>query len=179
MFTKKYVDVTEAEETEMKHKAFEHLLEEYAGDILHSDNFQKSKLYIQHGDVSVFTHSIYVARCAVMINRKLHVGCDEKELVRGALLHDYFLYDWHHNTPENIHPHLHGFYHPGIALKNADRDFDLTLLEKDIIKKHMWPLTVVPPRYREAWVVTTADKYSSFLETVKLRKSGKADFHYA
>jgi len=70
---------------------------------------------------------------------------------------------------------LHGFYHPGIALKNADQEYELTLREKDIIKKHMWPLTVVPPLCREAWIVTTADKYCSLLETLRLRRrAGKA-----
>ena len=62
-----------------------------------------------------------------------------------------------------------------IALKKAQKEYDLTDREKDIIKKHMWPLTVVPPLCREAWIVTTADKYCSLLETLKLRKgAGKA-----
>lgn len=100
--------------------------------------------------------------------------CSERELIRGALLHDYFLYDWHDRSRENYQA-LHGFYHPGIALKNASKEYKLTLREKDIIKKHMWPLTIVPPRCREAWIVTTADKYCSILETLKLRRGvGKA-----
>ena len=90
-------------------------------------------------------------------------------MVRGALLHDYFLYDWHDKSREN-YQRLHGFYHPGIALRNASMEYELTLREKDIIKKHMWPLTVVPPLCREAWIVTTADKYCSLLETLKLHR---------
>ena len=34
----------------------------------------------------------------------------------------------------------------------------------------MWPLTVVPPMCREAWIVTTADKWCSLLETIHLHK---------
>ena len=180
MFRKKCADITENDEKLIRQKIFDEKLERYATDIIHSDNFQSLKQYIQHGNVSVYTHSLYVASCAILINQKFNVGCNERELIRGALLHDYFLYDWHENSIDNIHPHLHGFYHPGIALKNADRDFELTLSEKDIIKKHMWPLTIIPPKYKEAWVVTTADKYSSFLETVRIRKgTGKADLYYA
>ena len=50
--------------------------------------------------------------------------------------------------------------------------------EKEIIKKHMWPLTVKPPKCREAWVVCLADKYASTLETLKLKK-GKINVNYA
>ena len=85
------------------------------------------------------------------------------------MLHDYFLYDWHDKYHRDV-KHLHGFYHPGIALKNALKEYKLTEREKDIIKKHMWPLTVVPPQCREAWIVTAADKYCSLLETMKFHK---------
>ncbi len=149
------------------------------GDILNSENYLKLKNFIQHGSVTVYEHSIHVALCAIKLNRKLGIKARERELVRGALLHDYFLYDWHFaDAPGNTHPKLHGFYHPGIALKNATRDFTLTEREKEIIRKHMWPLTIKPPKCREAWVVCLADKYASTLETLKLKK-GKIRIHYA
>lgn len=150
------------------------LLKEHASDILESKNFRSTRNYIQHGSMPVQRHCIDVARQSIAISKFLHVPCNERALIRGALLHDYFLYDWHDKTRENYQM-LHGFYHPGIALANASREYNLSLREKDIIKKHMWPLTVVPPRCREAWIVTTADKYCSLLETLKLRKgAGKA-----
>ena len=155
-------------------KEFCMLLREYASDILDSENFQSTRNYIQHGTMPVHRHCIDVAKQSIAISKALGISCSERELVRGALLHDYFLYDWHDKTRKNYQK-LHGFYHPGIALKNASREYNLTPREKDIIKKHMWPLTVVPPRCREAWIVTTADKYCSVLETLKLRKGvGKA-----
>ncbi len=55
-------------------------------------------------------------------------------------------------------------------MRNAIRDYELTELEKDIIKKHMWPLTVVPPGCREAWIVTMADKWCSLLETIHMHR---------
>lgn len=157
-----------------KKREFYRLLREHAGDIIKSDNFQSTRNYIQHGSIPVHRHCIDVARQSIAISQLLGIPCSERELIRGALLHDYFLYDWHDRSRENYQM-LHGFYHPGIALKNASREYKLTLREKDIIKKHMWPLTVVPPRCREAWIVTTADKYCSLLETLKLRRGvGKA-----
>lgn len=145
------------------------LLKKHAGDILESENFQSTRNYIQHGTMPVHSHCIDVALYSILISKWLGICCNERELIRGALLHDYFLYDWHDRHRENYQL-FHGFYHPGIALRNADKEYQLTLRERDIIKKHMWPLTVVPPRCREAWIVTTADKYCSLLETLKLRK---------
>lgn len=60
---------------------------------------QKEKGYIQHGRFSVYAHSFLVASLCVYIAEKLRLKLDTRSLVRGALLHDYFLYDWH--TPTN------------------------------------------------------------------------------
>ncbi len=155
------------------------ILTEHGREILGSEHYIRLTEFIQHGNVTVYEHSIHVALCAIKLNRKLSMKGKERELIRGALLHDYFLYDWHNaEAPGNIHPKLHGFYHPGIALRNATRDFSLSEREKDIIRKHMWPLTLNPPRCREAWIVCLADKYASTLETLKLRK-GKIRVNYA
>ena len=152
-----------------KRRQLYRLLREHASDILKSENFRSTKNYIQHGTMPVHRHCIDVAEKSIAISKFLRIPCNEREMVRGALLHDYFLYDWHDKSREN-YQRLHGFYHPGIALINASMEYELTLREKDIIKKHMWPLTVVPPLCREAWIVTTADKYCSLLETLKLHR---------
>lgn len=128
-----------------------------APDILRSKNFRSTRSHVQHGNMTVNDHSMNVAKYSLAISEKLHIPCEKKDLIRGALLHDYFLYDWH--TPDHISPHkLHGFYHPGRALHNAQKEYHLTPREKDIIKKHMWPLTISSvPMCREAWIVTMAD----------------------
>lgn len=155
-----------------KQREIYRLIRENAEDILKSKNFQKTRKHIQHGTMPVHSHCINVAKKSIAISKWLGIRCSERDLIRGALLHDYFLYDWHDKNREDAH-RLHGFYHPGIALNNANKEYHLTLREKDIIKKHMWPLTIVPPLCREAWIVTTADKYCSFLETVHLSKGAK------
>ena len=153
-----------------KEKALREEIKYHADDILETDTFKSSEANVQHGNMTVYQHSINVTKYALALSKKLPFRFNERALVRGALLHDYFLYDWHKHDPANEHKNLHGFYHPGIALKNAERDFDLTDREREIIKKHMWPLTVVPPTCREAWVVTMADKYCSLMETLKLHR---------
>jgi uncharacterized protein len=159
---------------------YEYELMKYAKDILESDNFQSTKEHIQHGNMSVNEHCINVAKTSLYIKNKFNIKCNTEDLVRGALLHDYFLYDWHISDKENSH-RLHGFYHPGRALKNAKKEYQITKRQADIIIKHMWPLTLVPPMCREAWIVTMADKYCSTMETIHLHKgtlhklkSGKA-----
>ena len=139
------------------------------GAIFWLPNFRKTREYIQHGNMTVSSHCINVAIYSLAISKKLNIPCNQRELVRGALLHDYFLYDWHDKYHRDI-KRLHGFYHPGIALRNAMKEYERTKREQDIIKKHMWPLTVIPPLCREAWIVTMADKYCSMLETMKIHK---------
>lgn len=143
-------------------------MREYAGDILRSKNFRSSAKNIQHSNISVMKHSMKVAYVSLWMNRRFRFRCSEEELARGALLHDYFLYDWHDKNRENF-KRFHGFHHANTALRNASEEFELTDIERDIIKKHMWPLTVVPPKCREAWVVTAADKIVSTLESLKLQ----------
>ena len=157
-----------------KKREFYSLLKEHASDILKSEKFHSTRNHIQHGTIPVHTHCIDVAGKSIAISKFLGISCSERELIRGALLHDYFLYDWHDKGRLNF-KRLHGFYHPGIALENASKEYNLSLREKDIIGKHMWPLTVKPPRCREAWIVTTADKYCSLVETLRIHKGvGKA-----
>ncbi len=128
---------------------------------LKQKRIKEMKQYIQHGTISCYQHSIAVAYYSFLFIRKLHIRCDEAALVRGALLHDYYLYDWHEKADWH---RWHGFHHPNTALRNASCDFALNRREKEIIRKHMWPLTIVPPTCREAWIVNTVDTMSSVIE---------------
>ena len=122
--------------------------------------------FIQHGDVSVYAHVCSVARASLAAADALAragVRVDRASLLRGALLHDYFLYDWH--DAGNGH-RLHGFSHPYTACRNAAADFELTARERNIIKRHMFPLVPIPPTCREAWIVCLADKWCALRETV-------------
>ena len=150
-------------------------IRKYGGDILRSDNFKSSAKNIQHSNVSVMKHSMKVAYASMWITNKFKIKCNKEDLVRGALLHDYFLYDWHDDDHRGIQ-NLHGFYHPGVALKNAMAEYELTEKQKNIIRSHMWPLTLTRiPRCKEAWIVTAADKYVSTIESLRLNKLSKAE----
>ena len=120
------------------------------------------EMFIQHGNTSCLKHSLAVAYFCYLIAKKLgFIEFRMKELVRGALLHDYFLYDWHTTKPKNG---LHGFSHPYTAFYNALFDFDLTEVEVDIITKHMFPLTPLLPLFKESVLVSLVDKVCSLYE---------------
>ena len=138
------------------------------------DNLEKegrlslTKGFIQHGNVSVYEHCLAVCVCSIKIARMLRIRYDLRALIRGALLHDYFLYDWHVNDDPNRK--LHGFFHPSVALENALKDYELSKKEQDMIKHHMFPLTIIPPMCREAWLVCLADKICAGKETLLRRQ---------
>lgn len=123
----------------------------------------QEKEYIQHGTTTVYEHSVRVAYISLLIAHRLKLKVDYKSMIRGALLHDYFLYDWHEKDDSHK---LHGFTHAMTSLRNAKKDYNLNWKEKEIIAKHMFPLNIIPPHCKEAWIVCMADKYCATLETL-------------
>lgn len=135
--------------------------------LIKQKRIEEMKQYIQHGSVNCYRHSVAVAYYSFLFIRKLHIRCDEAALIRGALLHDYYLYDWHEKAEWH---RWHGFHHPNTALHNANGDFLLNEREQEIIRKHMWPLTLIPPTCREAWIVNVVDSISSIMEFLMNRR---------
>lgn len=137
----------------------------YGHDIIESNYMEKQRKFIQHGNVTVFQHCFGVACLTIYIARLLPIKIDERALIRGALLHDYFLYDWHQKDKSH---RWHGFTHAMTSLNNAQRDFELCPKEKDIIIKHMFPLNIAPPLYKESIIVCIADKICALWETLSI-----------
>ena len=136
----------------------------YGGDILENPVYQSQKNLIHHAGTSIFEHCLNVACLSVSISLRMHLKVDYQALVRGALLHDFFLYDW-----KKKRPITHSWSHPYKAAKNAEMVFGLlTKKEKDIITKHMFPACpFLPPLYRESWIVDLADDISAVRELNK------------
>lgn len=139
----------------------EHEYERCIHDLIQHETVYSMKNYIQHRDISCLKHSLYVSYSSYLVCKWLRL--DYRSAARGGLLHDFFLYDWHIGK---LYIGFHRFMHPYIALKNATQYFHLNELEKDIIQKHMWPLTIKFPRYRESFIVSFVDKYCAAREII-------------
>ena len=151
--------------TSMENKEIRNYLQEF----LHTRETAIMKRCIQQGQISTYSHVISVARFSFFLNRRLHIGAPDKDLVRGAFLHDFYLYDWHNNGYPG---RLHGLHHPAIALKNASMRYQLTPCECNIIESHMWPLTIRHiPKCRAAVIVCIADKFCSAYEVLRQTRS--------
>lgn len=138
---------------------------EIIGDIYKHEEFLKLKEHYHHSS-SIYEHVMDVSYFSYRACKLLNL--DYKSAARGALLHDFFLYDWrNHSEPDLAENKLHGIEHPKIALNNARKYFELNDMEKDIVVKHMWPLTVSPPKYKESFIVSFLDKYLASKEFVK------------
>ncbi|MCR5654826.1 MAG: HD domain-containing protein [Lachnospiraceae bacterium] len=149
----------------MSHEKYNLALRELKND----EAVKRMQEFKQHGSSNTYLHSVHVAETAKKLADRFHVDVHERDLARGAMLHDFFLYNFHEQheaTGLKAWHHLHN--HPSISLVNADRLFHLTEIEKDIIHSHMWPLNIRRvPKYKESVLVNLADKYCSFMEFVQ------------
>ena len=142
-------------------------------DILTNPLFESQVHYVHHGDVSIYEHVIAVSYRSFVVASKLKR--DAVSTARGALLHDFFLYDWHVEGKKQRKSLFkkHGFTHAKAALKNATTHFTLNRKEQDIILKHMFPLNLVPPRYFESWIVNLTDTAVTLKEVFRRKRHEK------
>ncbi len=132
---------------------------ERASNYLTNPAICKLKDSLHHRDKNRLEHVMEVAFYSFLIAKKMCLDIDA--VVKGAMLHDLFYYDWLREGPR-----LHGLRHPRISLENARKLYPLSKKEEDIIKKHMWPLTIIPPCYLESFVVALVDSFCSFRDYI-------------
>ena len=125
----------------------------------------------QHKGNTTFAHCAGVAACAYRLAKKWNIEVDLPSLVRGAMLHDFYLYD---TETMPYSDYRHSLVHPKLALENAEKRFALNPKERNVILSHMWPIPGAPlPRSREAWLVTLADKICATREIHAGRQAKK------
>ena len=157
-------------------------------DILLHDEFQKRKLFSHHHNLSVWDHSILVSFKAFLVAK--YFGADSRTCAIAGLLHDFYPYAWLYNDElakiddgeyvkfVNVKKPLfkmHGFTHGANAAKNYVKFFPHLEDERitDSIKKHMFPMTIVPPKYIEGYILTSVDKLNSIKELPTVPEMGR------
>lgn len=132
-------------------------------DILSNKVVMSSDAIMHHSKTSCYRHMFNVAYYSYKMCKFFKL--DYVSAARGAMLHDLYLYTWH--KERGVIMGLlkrHPWIHPKIALQNAVQNFDLNDIEKDIIAKHMWPVTIKFPKYAETFIVGIADKLCCVME---------------
>ena len=82
----------------------------FAEPILQDERYRALRDIPHHGHVSTYDHCLSVCLEAIEFAFKNHVKVDPSSLIRASLLHDYFLYDWHH-IQNTMQPNM-GFMPP-------------------------------------------------------------------
>lgn len=131
-------------------------------DIIKNAKVQEMKNYRQHYSTSCFDHCLVASYFCYQFCKKHHL--DYVSCSRAAMVHDLFLYDW--RKRQNGRKGLHAFTHPKTSYENANSLFTLNDIEKDIILKHMWPITLALPKFKESFVLTLIDKRCAINEAI-------------
>lgn len=148
----------------MKYIDFQRLVSPYTN----SSQIQQMNNFIAHGQTTVFEHSYLVARLSYKICTILPIRVDIHSVVAGAMLHDFYLYDWHKVDPKHK---WHGKVHGYTAYQNASQYFIINNKTKNIIESHMWPKNFKEkPRSTEAIIVSVSDKIQASIEAIYRRK---------
>ncbi len=133
-------------------------------DLMDTEEIQCLRQYEQHLEIDRLQHITSVSYIAYLIAKK--INCDYRAVARAAIMHDLVYYDWRNGKTGGWH-RLHGYRHPELACLNAkELCGEISEKEHNIILRHMWPLTVIPPKYKEGWIVTFSDKYCAFYEVL-------------
>lgn len=144
-------------------------IREIGQNILSSEEYRFAMRREHHYNSNVADHSYSVAMTSLKVCKvlnKLHIKTDNKAMVRGALCHDLGLAKYRHTYTTGKQC---CFQHPVDSVDVAKallRDMNDT--EEDIIRHHMFPLTIHPPKTVEGYVITYADKYCSVKDFVAI-----------
>ena len=110
-----------------------------------------------------------------------YYNADERVCAIAGLLHDFYRYAWLMNDDLAKLDHgkyvekvgvsqplfkMHGFTHANDAAENYLIFFPELENERitNSIKRHMFPLNIIPPKYKEGFIITGIDKLNSVRE---------------
>ncbi len=138
-------------------------MEEIGDDVIRSERFRAAWSIRHHRD-NVALHSLYVAResCRIASWLSRHgVSVSVEDAVRASLLHDIGMTD---NGIFRSPGWKKAYSHPTQGADVAEKEYHVNEVQADAIRRHMWPICIIPPKHVEGWVISMADKISSAKE---------------
>ncbi len=152
--------------------------------IITHPKFRLMRTHFHHDNISTYLHVLQVAWLAYQ--NAINKNANYYDVVIGALLHDFYLYDWH--KQEQRKPglfNMHLFDHPNIALENSRKYFKnyLNPIIENSILSHSWHMYIIKkifhpfsfklknhyPQYKESWIVSYSDMKSSMYSAKSLK----------
>lgn len=132
-------------------------------DIIDCDEIIRLKQITHHISTTRFQHCLNVSYYSYVLCSKFNLNA--RSAARAGLLHDLFYYNRkEYNSLRKKQQMSHSMLHSIMACENASQITDVSELERDIIEKHMWPVTRKLPKYCESYIITFVDKYCAVLE---------------
>lgn len=129
---------------------------------MRSEVFTRALLQKHHMISSVGAHSYHVAWISLFLAQELHMDVNEEDLVQAALCHDLGIVgrdEKYENNRECCRQH------PEDSAETArELLHELSEVDEDAIRHHMWPMNPGRPQTPEGWLITTADKIAAFME---------------
>lgn len=147
--------------------------ESLVSDILNNEYFLETKKDLHHG-TSKYEHSLRVARLSYKLSKLFKA--DLKVAARAGLLHDFF-FGLRKDKPENSY-----LNHPVTAASNAKKYFNVSDIEAEAIKTHMFHQVLLKrflpfinrkekvsvrefkPKTKEGWIICISDLLVSLME---------------
>jgi Predicted HD superfamily hydrolase len=130
--------------------------------ILSNDTFVEQMNSVKHHDSTRLNHLIKVSYDSYKLAKALKL--DYVKVARAGLLHDYYTKSVHDQKGIIDKVRLYTIDHPKEAVENAKKIMQLSEIEEDIIRSHMFPLDIKIPKYAESWVVNMVDTVISTKE---------------
>ena len=125
-------------------------------DYYYNEDVQNMKNYKHHG-IDRLDHCLRVAYYTYLITKFLRLNDEEATI--AAMLHDFFL-----DEVKDLKSFDRYRKHPSYAVLNSKKHFCINEFQEDSIKKHMFPLTIIPPKYIEGWIIDIVDDFASVYE---------------
>ncbi|MCR5523567.1 MAG: HD domain-containing protein [Clostridia bacterium] len=139
---------------------------EYTKDLLNDEDVKRMKTFHHHREITTHYHSVYVTYTVLRLCERFKPE-NEKQIIRAALLHDFYLYEWYTEK----HDENHIWYHPVQSVKNIESHFgNMSPMQRNMVMAHMFPLCREMPRSVGAWFLTIADKYCATADYLGLSR---------